>query len=405
MAPIVRAGSGESEEGAGAGAHDQRVRTEIDHDTGKRMAGAMKALEEERYDEAREILSHLNPSRLNEFERARVEQVQANIDQAQGRYAEAREHLKGAVASGGLNEEEAKTARMQIAQFSLAQQNWAQAVDDLQDWFAHTKEPTAQAYYLLAAAYYQQQNYEYALTPAAKAIELSEKPQENWLQLLLALRIMREEYEEAVPILKRLVSEYPQKKAYWTQLTSVYAALGQYENATATMQLAYDNGLLTEDQEIRRLAELLIHSGIPRRAAQLLDTAIEKQKRFQNDPKTYELLGNCWVAAREYKKAIGPLTRAAELSETGDGYVRLAEVQIQLEDWSRASESLQSGIKKGGLERVGHAQLLLGIAFYNRKNPQAARSWLEQARADDDTRSQADAWLKQIEVDLGTQSS
>jgi tetratricopeptide (TPR) repeat protein len=384
---------------------DQRVRTEIDHDTGKRLKGAMTALEEERYEDARGILSHLNPTRLNEFEQSRVEQLRANIDQAQGRYADAREHLKNAVASGGLNEEEASTARMQIAQFSLAQQNWTQAVEDLRNWFAHAETPSAQAYYLLGAAYYQQQRYDLALEPTSKAVEISDTPQENWLQLLLALRIMREEYEEAVPVLMRLVAGHPERKNYWTQLTSVYSALGQYENATATMQLAYDNGLLTDDAEIRRLAELLIHTGIPRRAADLLELAIAKQNRFRDDPKAHELLGNCWIAAREYKKAIAPLARAAELATSGDSFVRLAEVQIQLEEWAKASESLQDGLRKGGLERPGRAQLLLGIALYNRKNLQAARTWLEQARAEEDTRSQAEAWLKQIEVDSGISSS
>jgi len=383
---------------------DKPTHTNIDSDTSKRLTGAMKALGDGRYVEAREILSHINPSRLNPFAASRVEQLYASIEQADDKYAAARQHLLAAVATGGLSADEASTARFQIAQFSLALQDWRQGIDDLKEWFATTAQPTSVAYYLLGAAYYQVQDYDSALEPASKAIELADAPQENWLQLLLALRVMREEYDQAVPILKRLVATYPTKKTYWTQLSSVYAALGQYDDATAAMQLAYDAGLLTEDQDIQRLAQLLVHSGIPRRAAEILAGALDKQKRLQSDPKTYELIGNCWVAAREYEMAIEPLARAAELSDNGEAYVRLAEVHVQLEDWNKAAEALRRGLEKGSLESPGHAQLLLGIAFYNRKNTQAARSWLEQALADETTRSQAEAWLKQLDVDATSHS-
>ena len=60
-------------------------------------------------------------------------------------------------------------------------------------------QPNSTAYYLLAVAYYQQGDKRRALAPAEKAVELSEKPQESWLQLLLALRLQNEQYAEAVP--------------------------------------------------------------------------------------------------------------------------------------------------------------------------------------------------------------
>jgi len=383
---------------------DARRHTDIDSDTGKRLTGAMEALGEERYDDAREILSHINPSRLNAYETSRVEQLHASIEQATGDYAAAREHLRAAAASGGLVDDELSTVLFQIAQFSLAQQNWKQGIKDLKVWLAYTPEPAPNGYYLLGAAHYQLQDYASALEPTTKAVEMTDNPQENWLQLLLALRIMREEYDQATSVLKRLVTAYPEKKTYWMQLSSVYAALGRYDDATATMQLAYQGGLLTEDAEIRRLAELLIHNGIPRRAAEILSDAVGTQKHFSSDAKAYELLGNCWVAAREYEKAVEPLARAAELASDGEAYVRLAEVHVQLEDWSAATKALQKGLEKGNLESAGHAQLLLGIAFYNRKNADAARSWLEQALADETSRSQAEAWLRQIDVDTSTHS-
>ncbi len=87
-------------------------------------------------------------------------------------------------------------------------------------------KPNSSAYYLLAVAYYQQELYS-RLAPAQKAVELAEKPQESWIQLVLALHLQEENWAEAVPLLVRLINLYPEKKTYWVQLSSVY---GQKEN-------------------------------------------------------------------------------------------------------------------------------------------------------------------------------
>ena len=71
------------------------------------------------------------------------------------------------------------------------------------------EDPKPAAFYLLAIAYYQLEEFDAAVAPAEKAVHLTDAPQENWLQLLLALRIQREEYELAVPVLKSLVEGFP----------------------------------------------------------------------------------------------------------------------------------------------------------------------------------------------------
>ena len=91
------------------------------------------------------------------------------------------------------------------------------------------------------------------------------------------------------------------------------------------------------------LAELLMLRGVPHRAALLLEQAIA-DKRLTPDAKSFELLSNCWIVARDYEKAIEPLTRASELDTTGELYVRLAQLYAQQEDWSDAVDALQRGV-------------------------------------------------------------
>jgi tetratricopeptide (TPR) repeat protein len=366
----------------------------FDARTGKRINEAIDKLQAGQTAEARAAIDKINLNRLSPYEAGRVWQLLAAVDQAEEKYKAAREHLGEALSSGGLNEQETSSVRFQIAKLYLVEEQWGEGAKVLEQWFADEPNPNSAAYYALAVAYYQLGDMDKALAPAQKAVDLGgDKTQEGWLQLLLALRIRREEYAQALPILMQLVERAPEKKAYWVQVASVALTLEKYDTATSLMQLAHSAGLLTEGTEIRRLAELLMHAGIPYRAAEVLKAALE-EKKLQGDRAAYELLGNCWIAAREYDKAIEPLGRAGELADSGEPYVRLAEVYFRREDWANAAEVLQRGFGKGHLKRPGAASLLMGLALYNQNKVQDARTWFERAATHSESKAQAEGWLR-----------
>jgi tetratricopeptide (TPR) repeat protein len=183
------------------------------------------------------------------------------------------------------------------------------------------------------------------------------------------------------------------------QLSSVYGQVEDFPNALAIMQLAHAAGLLTEDSEYRRLADLLVFNEVPYRGAQILTAAIE-QKAVQVDAKLYEKLANCWLAAGEYDKAVPHLQRAAEMADSGDLFVRLGEVQVQRQDWPGAENALQKGIDKGKLKDVGNAHLWMGIALYSQDKLADARSWFQRASNSEKHRQTARGYLQAIEAKL-----
>ena len=133
------------------------------------------------------------------------------------------------------------------------------------------------------------------------------------------------------------------------------------------------------------------------RGAQVLEAAIEK-KIVNLDDKLYEKLANCWIRAGEYDKAIPPLTRAAELATTGDGFVRLGEVQAQREDWPATIAAIERGVAKGQLRDAANAQLWLGIAHYTQKNYTAAVPFFERSRQTERYRQTSQQYLDAIRV-------
>jgi tetratricopeptide (TPR) repeat protein len=371
--------------------------TDIDAQTGNVLNQAIELLNAEDYAGAQQKIGTLRLDRLSPYERGTVERILFSIAYAQDDYDQARRHLQNAINSGGLNQQQIDEARYQSAQLYMQEEKWREGAAALEEWFKTATNPNSAAYYLLAVAYYQLEDFARALAPAKKAVELMDpaKPNESWLSMLSALYLQREEYREAVPVLHQLIAAAPDKKTYWMQLSSVYGQMEDYANALAVMQLAYSVGLVTEDSEVRRLADLLLFNDVPYRGAQVLEAAIEK--RIVNlDEKLYEKLASCWIAAQEFDKSLAPLQRAAELAPNGDTFIRLGEVHVQREDWAAAIAAVQRGVEKGQLRDPGNAQLMLGIAHYNQKKYAEAEPYFQRARQSDKHRQIADSYLQAI---------
>ena len=214
----------------------------IDPATGRALNSAIAALSAGNAAEARSALASLELAKLSTYERSKVEQILFNIAHLEGDYPDAQRHLQNAIDAGGLNAQEASQARYQAAQILLSQENWREGAAALEDWFATAVDPNAATYYLLAVAYYQMGDFARALPPAQRAVDLMNEPQEGWLGRLLALRLRNEQYEDALPLLQKLVAIVPAKKTYWMQLSSVYGRLEDYENALGILQAAYGMG-------------------------------------------------------------------------------------------------------------------------------------------------------------------
>jgi tetratricopeptide (TPR) repeat protein len=369
----------------------------LDQQTAKVLSEAIEMLNMDNFAGAAQKIATLKLDKLSPYERSTTEQILFQIAYSQEKYAEARDHLQKAIEAGGLNEQQVSDARYQSAQLYIQEEKWKEGAAALEEWLKTATKPNSAAYYLLAAAYYQMDDFDRALPPAKKAVELAEKPSENWLSMLSALYLQKDQYKDAIPVLEQLVALAPSKKTYWSQLSSVYGQLEDYPKALAIMQLAYSAGLVTDDQEVRRLADLLMFNDVPYRCGQVLESAIEK-KTVKVDDKLYEKLANCWIASGELERSIQPLTKAAEVSDTGDLFIRLGEVQMQREDWQGMQSAIQKGIDKGQLKDTANAQLLMGISLYQQKKCNDAKTWLQRARSVEKTRSMATGYLQLCEA-------
>jgi tetratricopeptide (TPR) repeat protein len=364
--------------------------------TGKRLNSAYEQIQAEQWDLAEAELGKLRMRSLNGLERAKYHQMFALIENGRKNPAGARDHLHKALAEDALSPPDQAQTRFQIAGLFLGESKWAEAAENMKASIAVTERPTPAAYYILALAYFQMQDLDNARVAAEKAIELGNPPDEGSLQLLLAIRLSKQEYAEAQPVLLELVQRYP-KKVYWTQLSTLYGAQGDYEKALVYLELANLQGFLTDGEDVRRLTQLLLARDLPYPAAQLLEKAFDEKQLEPDDANAHELLSTAWIQARDFDKALPPLKRAAELSTDGKLYIRLAQVHLQREELDAAEAALRSALDKGGLPSPGDAQLLMGITLFGQQRPDQAVRWFSQAREHAQTREEAEIWLKHVE--------
>jgi tetratricopeptide (TPR) repeat protein len=363
------------------------------------LEAAQKTVDEGTPAEGIALLDKLDPKRLNPYERALVYRLQAFLAYAAFDYAGAIQRFEKVLAEEVLSVRDDNRIRFAISQLRATQQQWRETIDALGVWFRYVEEPDPLAFYLLGVAHYQLREIDEALENARKAVELSPSPAESWLQLLAALYVQKEDFRNAAPVVEDLVERFP-KKRYWMQLALIHAALEDYTASLAVQQLAYRQGHLTEDKELRRLARSCLHQNMPYPAAEVLEKGLA-EGTIGSDSEAFELLANAWIAAREYDRSLAPLEKAARLSERGDLYVRLGQVYMQREAWAEAAQSLAKAIEKGGLEDPGNAQLLLGIAYFNDAHLEQARSSFARARQHAATRDAAERWIGYLDGGSG----
>ena len=331
-------------------------------------------------------------SRLNDHEKALLYQLYGYLEAGEGRYAEAVGYLETCLAQKALPDAGQLQTLYNLAQLYVATERYEEAVKALSRWLRASKERPPAALYMLAAAYYQQGDREKALTPAILAVRNAEKPKEAWLQMLLSLRVERQEYEKARPVLEQLTKLYP-KKVYWMQLAAVYGELGREKESLAALELVYTQGLLDQDDELRRLARLYIYHELPYLGARVMEKGLD-DGIIEPDSEAYEILANAWMRAREFDRAISPLTKAASAANDGKLYLRLGQAYAEKEDWSAAAEALMQAVAKGGLDEPGTANLLLGVALFNQEKLDSARPYFARAAEREKTRRDAQAWLQ-----------
>ena len=364
----------------------------VSEHTYKRLEIIHKLMANNKYDEAKDLLDHLQQStKNNRHESALVFQTYAYLYASKDDYQNAITALEKCLVLDAMPEAQIHNIMLNLIQLYVGTENYVKATELFEKYLNEVDNPLPYAHGIGGIAYAQRNNYSEAIKHLKIAIDNSKKPEESWFQILLSIYYDRKDYTAAAYLLEKLIVIYPHKKEYWKQLSGVRYQLNNEQEALSVLQLAYLNGLLKEESELINLAKFYTFNGMPYKGAQIIETGID-DKIIKPEENNLRLLAECYLRANELGKAIIILSKAVEISNDADLYIKLANLHYEQEDWLATIETINKAFAIGKVQYPGKAYLLQGIAYYEQNKFQQAVLALDNAKQYKDTKATAEQW-------------
>ena len=374
-----------------------------------RLEAAHELIAERQYREARALLD-------NEVApRARDPEQRALLLAAQGTTEAALQHDVKAVAlvqralelRRHLPQASRHRLRFLLGQLQLRAGDYAAAVDSLEAWLRATGRSTPEAHWLLASAYLLQGRLEAGAVHMEKGRAANGEPPEALQRLLLAGLLRAGRQTEAAALLGRLLERAPDNVDDWLRLAALRRELGAEDQALGILQTLHRRGVLTRESDFLALARQQLKRGVPYRAAELLEGALQDGRVAPTDANWLMLIG-AWQQAREIEKARAAAGQAARERHHPQFTLLQAQLSLQLADWrsalSAADRLLARLATTDAGDDVGYgaaAQAVRGIALVRLGHLETARAALAIAVEDQGHAARARPWLDYVEQMIG----
>ena len=164
---------------------------------------------------------------------------------------------------------------------------------------------------------------------------------ENWYNLALSAHWELEQFTKVRDVLEVLLIRWP-NPTYWTQLAGVYQTLEDEETSYSLTEAAYKQGFLDEKPvQIVNIAQIQRARQAPIKCSWVIERAL-KEGLVENNADNQRLLGECYLQATEYQKALAPLSIAAREESDGNLWLQIGQVQMQLDKYADAVTSFDN---------------------------------------------------------------
>ncbi len=395
-------------------AQQPRQAQSLDPSIARDLLVAYEKLEASNYRDALADLNRLIERRgesMKPFDRASVLQIRGTTYVNLENYPAALRDFEQVVKSEALPPEQISQMRFNIAQLYFLTEKYPEAIRNFTEWIKQAENPSANAYSMLAAAYYYTKDYRNARGAIEQAIRRSSEPERRYYDLANAIYSELSLTRERTLLLERMIALWPKESSYWRQLAALYVEQNRQQESFVTLEAAYLAGLIDAESDLISLAQFYSLFNNPHRGAKLLEKEMAA-KRIERNVKNLELLSQLWSQAREHKKAIPVLQEAAKISDSGQLSFRLGQALLADEQHADAQKAFEAAVRKGGLTGTTEqeAWLLLGTARFNQAGPgdrdrrRSADEAFAQAERFPGTRNRASEWRKYIRAIDDTES-
>ncbi len=369
----------------------------------KLLTKVSSLLQEDKQDEAYQQLLKAQDRVRSKYGKALVLHNLGQVALQREQFNIALKHLQQAYELEAMPKEQQLNLHRMLSQLYCMEEQWQSCIQSLQDWMVEVSETapdkiSADDYLLLAQAQSQTEQWNNVVESISQAMHRkTTKKQtvpEGWYQLRVVAHIQLKQWPAAIRDQQRLIEDYASKPAYWRQLVSMHQQNKDPQSALSAQRIAYEQGLLEKSADYRLLAQMLLQDKLPFFAGQVLEQGL-KQGILKHSKKNLELLGHCWMQAREMKKAISVLADLNRIDPNQERTVQLAYLQMELQHWQAAHNTLEQALRKKSADK-SKLQLMLGITRIKLKRYHQARQVLHAAASDASLKTTAESWLRYL---------
>ena len=314
--------------------------------------------------------------------------------------------LKRALDNGVMPNDTYFTLEYELATFYLLNQQYQQAIDQVEKWRAEGKKETPESYALEGEAYYRMQKYPEAIAAVKKAQSMTDKPDPRWNQLLMLAYNDSGQKEQAAAIAKQQVASTPTDPTSFHNALSLDIQMNKYDDALKLMEDGKAKGLVTTESDYVTLAKLYLNKAQDQatqdpgpdadKAVQVLKEGMDKGIVKAN-AQNYLLIGDANMIGGNADAAAAAYKQAVPLSSDGEAAYKAGVALISQNEYSSAKPLLQQAISKG-VKHKGKAYMALAQANIGLKDKAAAASAVLEAEKDPETAAQAKKWLKDANI-------
>lgn len=356
--------------------------------------------EEDRYEDAISMLEALAEDTTDRpYDYALSKQYLAHTAVMMGESERARPALEDALAQPELPQDLLANLKLFYGQIVMADDEFELAKRMFDEWLAATTvEPTPGQLFSVSYANYMSGNLNEAVDFVTRAIEGRTNPPDNWVRLQYQILFDVGRYADALAVAVQLVDRDPTREDYWRLLASHHMRREDYTQALSAFAIAYQTGVLSKEDDLRRIASLYGHVAVPEKAARLLEQWIEEES-IEKNAATWRTLGDMWMLARERDNAKAALWNSVEAEPDADTFEFLAGIHFEDAEWEQAYEGFEGALGTGEVEEddVARLQLLAGLTAMRSGDKATAREYLLLAEGDEELRGQVRGLLRELD--------
>ena len=357
---------------------------------GKKVAKAFEAYSADDIPGALVILLDIDANK--DYDKAYVARFIAVMYATMGdEEANSIKYLKAAIEPDLLNEGDHGAAIKLLADLQMQTKAYEEALVNYQAWMDFTGESDGNTWTKIANAHYALKQLDEMIVPADNAIAAyGDKQNKNPYILKITSFYENKKYKDAVETLETVIQIFPEDKTWWTQLGMFYLLVEDYQKGLQTLDLAYKQGFLVKESEIKTLASLYSQNIVPYKAAILLEKHIDSGL-VPRDDKNLSSLANAWHAAQNIDKAAKYYGELAKMTNLAKHYSKEGMLLKQDEQFKPAIVALTKAIELG-VKNEGRLQMSIAESHFYLEQYKQAYKAISLARKDPKTRKSAKGW-------------